>query len=204
MVAESRRRLATNTIVTTVLVSLLTAKSQFSRLRLHHFISASKNRCSRISVFCRAPPFDAIDSEKYLVMRHVKLARVAATMLRRPEERKARVELTTLHVTAINRAFPTRLGKLYYCFYEFNVICGESPSRNIEKRRGLQPFPKVFKCTGLCRSFHSIKWNISLWPKQHGLAQWWRTCGTRARGGIMALTVGTRTVASVQSSISER
>ena len=110
MVAESRRRLATNTIVTTVLVSLLTAKSQFSRLRLHHFISASKNRCSRISVFCRAPLFDAIDSEKYLVMRHVKLARVAATMLRRPEERKARVELTTLHVTAINRAFPTRLG----------------------------------------------------------------------------------------------
>jgi len=48
-------------------------------------------------------------------------------MLRCPETPKVRIEPTTLHVKATNKAFPTRLGTLYYCCYEFNVICGESP-----------------------------------------------------------------------------
>jgi len=42
MVVEIRTRLATNIIFTTVVMSLLTVKYQFSQLQLHHFISATK------------------------------------------------------------------------------------------------------------------------------------------------------------------
>jgi len=51
-------------------------------------------------------------------------------MLRHPETPKAGVELTTLHVTAIE-LFSTRLGRLCYYCYEFNIICGESPRHTL-------------------------------------------------------------------------
>jgi len=55
MVAKSKHRLATNSIFTNVVVSLLTVKYQFSRLQSHHFISATKICYLRISVFHRIP-----------------------------------------------------------------------------------------------------------------------------------------------------
>jgi len=48
-------RLATNIIFTTVVVSLLTAKYWLSRLRLRLFLSATKVRYLRISVFTGHP-----------------------------------------------------------------------------------------------------------------------------------------------------
>jgi len=51
---------------------------------------------------------------------------VAVIILHRPERR---VEPTPLGETAVE--FPTRLGsRVYYCCYEFIVICGESPCHN--------------------------------------------------------------------------
>jgi len=41
MGAETKCRLATNNIVTNVVLSLLTAKYMFLKLQLHHFISGS-------------------------------------------------------------------------------------------------------------------------------------------------------------------
>ena len=57
MVAESKRRLATNrpNIFADVVVSLLTVKYRFPRLRFRHFISATKIRYWSISVFYSAP-----------------------------------------------------------------------------------------------------------------------------------------------------
>jgi len=55
MVAKIKPRLATNIIFTTVVVSLLTWKYQFTRLQLRHFISATEIRYWSISVFYRAP-----------------------------------------------------------------------------------------------------------------------------------------------------
>jgi len=40
--------------------------------------------------------------------------------------------------------------------------------------------------------------------KSAALDEWWRTYGTRARVALISLSVGTRIVASVQSSLPER
>jgi len=53
MVAESSLRLATNIIFTTVFVSLLSVNYRLLQLRLRHFISLTKVRYWRISVFQR-------------------------------------------------------------------------------------------------------------------------------------------------------
>jgi len=56
-VVESKHRLATNTS-TNVVVSLLTTKYWFSRLRLCHFISSTKICYWWISVFYRELSFE--------------------------------------------------------------------------------------------------------------------------------------------------
>jgi len=55
MVAESKHRLTTNNNFINVVVSLLTAKYQFSRLRLHYFITSTKIHYWQISIFYGAP-----------------------------------------------------------------------------------------------------------------------------------------------------
>ena len=55
MVAESKRRLATINIFSDIVVSLLTAKNMFWRLRLCHFISATKIATDKYPTFTRHP-----------------------------------------------------------------------------------------------------------------------------------------------------
>jgi len=47
-----------------------------------------------------------------------------------PWDTQSESRIPALRVTAINRALPTRPNRLYYCRYEFNVVCDESPSHN--------------------------------------------------------------------------
>ena len=50
---------------------------------------------------------DRSDKINYVNLTRILKVGVAAIMLHRPETPKARVKPKTLHVTAINRAFPT-------------------------------------------------------------------------------------------------
>jgi len=103
------------------------------------------------------------------------LTYVAVTMLRNPvpPEWSQRPSLNQRPSAKQQYSFPTRLGRLYYCCYEFNVICAETP------RHTYHPLP-----SGGCPSAflqtvtfpHAPRWPFTM-PSES------RNCSVHARDG---------------------